>query len=156
LQLGIRVTQIVLAVQWHEFFPPLPSVLASWMKDTHAHMHTCMFTEPSILIYLKCSMARPLPNLYVANTLSPLIVLNYYLLRPIFHPCCLDPGLQPSWTTTPDSSMLAVSQSCTSQTWTFSFPGMAVLNPPFLAPLAPESSSPASVSLPSLGHRQLY
>ena len=40
-------------------------------------------------------MAGPLPNLHEASTLSPLIFLNYYLLKPVFHPD--RPSLQPSW-----------------------------------------------------------
>lgn len=40
-------------------------------------------------------MVGLLSNFYAANTLSPLIFLIYYLLTPIFHPCC--PSLQPSW-----------------------------------------------------------
>lgn len=31
-------------------------------------------------------MVRPFPNLHVASTLPLLIFLNYYLLKPIFHP----------------------------------------------------------------------
>jgi hypothetical protein len=49
-----------------------------------------------------------LPNLPSANILSPLIFLNY-LLKPIFILAAMDPNLQTSWATIPNSYILAAS-----------------------------------------------
>lgn len=40
---------------------------------------------------LSSSTAGPLPNFLVANTLFPPIFLNYYILKSVFHLCCLRP-----------------------------------------------------------------
>ena len=93
-------------------------------------------------------MVGPLQNLPVANTFHP-IFLNYYFLKPIFHPGC--PATRPVALLglVPYSYILALSLSCTIQAWSLSFPDMVILHPSSsLGPLAWESSSPASISLP--------
>ena len=70
-------------------------------------------------------MVGPLPNFHAASTLSPPIFLNYYLLKPKFHPGC--PSLQSSWAMIHESYVLAVSSLCTSQACSFCFPRMGLL-----------------------------
>ena len=53
-------------------------------------------------------MAGPLPNFHVANT-SPPILLNYYLLKSIFHHCCPRPSWgDPLGSLFPGSYMIAI------------------------------------------------
>jgi hypothetical protein len=81
-------------------------------RSSHYHAHWqlgALVTHQSILDSLHNSWA--LPNLPTANTLSPLIFLNYYLPKSISHPGYTGPGLQPSWAKTQDSYILAMSLS---------------------------------------------
>jgi hypothetical protein len=94
-----------------------PSVVYSWMKDTHT------------VIYLKSpkklNSRLLLPNLHLASTLCPPIFLNITYYK----------TWQPSWATFPNSYMLAVSLSWTSQAWSFWSLGISVL--PFSLSLSP-------------------
>jgi hypothetical protein len=55
---------------------------SEFSNERHTHTHT--HTQPYIQYVLIISMAGPLPIFHIANA-SPLILLNYYLLKFIFH-----------------------------------------------------------------------
>lgn len=116
-----------------------------WIHDTHIHMHM----QPYILIYLKHCNGWALPNLLKANTLSPLIFRNYYLLKPNLQPGCHGPRLQPSLATIPNSYIISsVFLPYTSQVGTFSLLRQWRLSSSLVF-LPRELQSPNSVSLPS-------
>ena len=115
------------------------NVLDSQRKDTH---------EALFLIFLKQYNDWLFLNLPLASTLSPPIFLNYYLLKPIFHPG--HPGPRPAALLGHDPQLLhvgclSVSLCYTSQAWNFSFPVMVPCSLSVSFPRNPRS--PTSVSL---------